>query len=89
MVIYLPDNLLEHAGVTEREAKIELACRLFDVGRLQLPAAARLAGLGRVEFEDELASRGIAAYRPTVPELERDMETLAELRAAGKLGGRE
>jgi predicted HTH domain antitoxin len=51
MPIVISDETLEQAGLTEREALIEIACRLFDVGKLHLWPAAKMAGLSRVEFE--------------------------------------
>jgi predicted HTH domain antitoxin len=56
---------MQQAGLTEREALVEFACRLFDAGRLPLAPAARLAALSRAEMEDELGRRGIAIYRVT------------------------
>ena len=63
MPVIIPDETLKTAGLTEREALIEIACHLFDKGRLHLWPAAQLAGMGRGEFEGELISRGIAPYR--------------------------
>ena len=75
----IPDELLEQAGLSEREAKIELACRLFDLGELSLWSAAVLAGLDRHEMEDELLDRHIAIYRPTTDDLLTDLATLKRL----------
>lgn len=82
MTIIIPDDILQQAGLTEREALIEFACRLFDADKLTRHAAARLAGLDRVAFEIELRKRGIAVYRPTVKDFRSDMETLRQLRAS-------
>src|SRR4051812_32673353 len=79
MTITIPDNILKDAGLTEREALVELASRLFDIGRLALWPAAQLAGLSRAEFEEELEKRGLAAYRPTVEDLHEDLENLRQL----------
>jgi predicted HTH domain antitoxin len=84
MVLNIPDNLLERAGVTPADALLELACRLFDSNRLDLLDASRLAGLSRLDFEDALAERGIAAYRPTAEELQSDVQALTALRDEGK-----
>jgi predicted HTH domain antitoxin len=83
MPFTIPDDVLTEAGVTEREARIELACRLFDVGRLDLWPAAKLAGLGRAEFEGELRARDIPAYRPTLDHLAQDVAALSRLRHSG------
>jgi predicted HTH domain antitoxin len=79
MTITIPDDVLKQAGLTERQALIEFACRLFDAGKLDFHTAGRLAGLSRVEFESELMSRKIDVYRPTEGEFESDLRTLAEL----------
>jgi predicted HTH domain antitoxin len=63
----------------EREAKVEIACRWFDEGKLAIGHAARLAGLGEVEFEAELKARGIPRYRYTEEMLEHDVEVLKKL----------
>ena len=34
--INIPDDLLKEAGLDEREALVEFACRLFDAGKLPL-----------------------------------------------------
>jgi predicted HTH domain antitoxin len=79
MPVVIPDETLREAGLTEREAVVEIACRLFDAGKLALWPAAKLAGLSRSEFERELGQRKIAVYRPTVEELREDLETLDRL----------
>ena len=72
----IPDEQFKQAGLTEREALIELACRLFDAGRLTLPGAGKFAGVSRVEMEDALMERKIAIYRPTVEDFREDLETI-------------
>jgi len=79
MAITISDDVLKEAGLSERDALIEIACRLFDLEKLHLPAAARLAGLSRAEFEGELRARKIAIYRPTVEELMQELEGMRRL----------
>jgi predicted HTH domain antitoxin len=79
MTITLPDDVVLQAGLTSKEALIELACRLFDVERLDLFAAARLAGMTRIEFEAELRSRHIAIYRPTLEDIADEEAALRKL----------
>ena len=81
MPLTISDETLRAAGLNEHEALIEFACRLFDAGKLSLPAASKLAGLGRVEFERELFERNIPAYRITIKDYEQDLESLKKLRA--------
>lgn len=80
MPLVIPDETLEAAGMTEREAVVEIACRLFDAGKLALWPAAKLAGMSRSELEAELMLRKIPAYRPTEQDLADDLDTLERLR---------
>jgi predicted HTH domain antitoxin len=79
MPLTIPDDLLKEAGLNEREALIEFACRLFDAGKLTLWSAAKWAGLTRTEFEEELRRRRIAIYRPDIGDLTSDLAALDRL----------
>jgi predicted HTH domain antitoxin len=81
MALVVSDKALQAAGLTEREALIEFACRLFDAGKLTLCLACELVELSRVEFERELVARKIPVYRPTVDDLQQDLATLDRLGA--------
>ena len=81
MTITVPDDVLQQAGLSEREALIEFACRLFDAERLDLFAAARLASLSRSEFEAELRARRIPIYRPTLADIADEEAALRKLGA--------
>ena len=80
MPVVISDETLREAGLSEREAAVEIACRLFDAGKLALWPAAKLAGLRRSEFEQELRARQIPVYRPTVQDLADDLAALERLR---------
>lgn len=62
MPLITPDEMLKLVGLTKQEMTVEIACRLFDAGKLHLWPAAQLAGMSRVQFEDALIKRGIAPY---------------------------
>jgi len=79
LTINLPDDVLRQAGLNEREVLTEVACRLFDAERLDLFAAARLAGLPRGEFETELRARQIPIYRPTLEDIADEEAALRKL----------
>ena len=76
MTLTIPDELIRRTGLTEQEIRSELACRLFDAGKVRFHEAMRLANMDRVQFECALRQRGIAIYRPTVEDLLQDLETL-------------
>ena len=80
MPLTITDDQLQAMKMTEREARIEIACRLFDAEKLDLWPAAQFAGLSRAEMEGELRARKIAIYRPTVEDLEQDLKALERLR---------
>ena len=79
MPLVISDAELRDAHLNEREAKVEFACRLFEAEKLTLWSAAKLAGLSRVAFEEELRHRGIAAFRPSSAELKADLAALDKL----------
>ena len=79
MPVVISDETLKQTGMTEREAIVEIACRLFDAGKLHLWPAAQMAGMRRVEFEQELTDRKIPIYRPTLEDLAEEMAALKRL----------
>ncbi len=70
----------EEAGLTESEALVEIACRLFDIGKLHLWPAAKLAAMSRIEFEQALRDRKIPIYCPTIEDMRADLANLKKLR---------
>jgi predicted HTH domain antitoxin len=79
MPLVIPDDALREAGLSERDALIEFACRLFESGRLGLWGAAKLAGLSRVAFEGELLVRHIPWLRPDEGDLADDLAAIERL----------
>ncbi len=79
MPVVISDETLRDAGLTEHEALVEIACRLFAAGKLALWPAAKLAGMNRVAFEQALNDRQIAIYRPDESDLADDIAALDKL----------
>jgi len=63
MPVTLPDRLLVEAGLSEEDAKLEIACRLYDAGKLTMPQAIRWAEITRAEFEVALLERQLPLIR--------------------------
>ena len=63
------DEILVREGVN-----VALAIKLFDEETISLGKAARLAGMGVVEFMDCLAALHIPVARPLSGELEEELE---------------
>ena len=79
MSLTLSDEMLKQAGMTAEEARIEIACRLFDAGKLDLWPASQFAELSRTQFEGELMKRKIPIYRLTLEDLVAEQKALDEL----------
>ena len=79
MPVTISDEVLKRAGLNEREARIEIASRLFEAGRLALWDAAQFAELSRDEFWSELQRRQIAAFTIDHSDIEHDLKTLERL----------
>jgi predicted HTH domain antitoxin len=79
MALILSDEVLKDAGMTEDEARVEIACRLFEARKLALWPAARFAGRTRTQFEGELIDRHIPLYRPTIAGIDAEMAAMDRL----------
>jgi predicted HTH domain antitoxin len=78
-VLHVPDDVLKRLGLTDRDALVEIACRLYETQRLRLDEAARLANIDLDTFADACASRKIAVYWYRAEDLESDLETLKKM----------
>jgi predicted HTH domain antitoxin len=79
MPLVISDETLRAAGIDEHEARLEIACRWFDTGKLSFGHAAAFAGLSEIDFEAQLEQRGLPRHRYTAEMLDQDVETLKKL----------
>lgn len=79
MLLLIPDEILTDAGLSERDAAIEFACRLYDASRLTMPAATRWTGLTRTEFEEELLRRNLPLIRVDDDYWQQELESMLHL----------
>ena len=79
MPLMISDEMLASAGLTEEEAKQEIACRLFDAGRLSLPEATRWAGMTRTAFEAALLARGLPLIRVNEAYWQAELDSMQRL----------
>ncbi len=70
----LPDALQRSREQFEREAKMAMAVKLFEMKRLSSGMAARLAGMDRVSFLLSLHHYGVAMIDLDEQELQSDMD---------------
>jgi predicted HTH domain antitoxin len=79
MPVTLPDELLAEAGLSELEAKLEIACRLYDAGKLTMPQATHWLEVTRGEFEAALSERGLPLVRVDERYWAQELEGLKRL----------
>jgi len=80
MPLTITDEQLRSLSMGEHEARIEIACRLFDAGKMSFGHASKLAGVSEDQMYDEIAKRGIPRYRYTEEHLEQDLRAIEKLR---------
>ncbi len=77
MKLEIPEDIMNSFGLTAEDCLVELGVRLYADRRLPLAQALRLCGLGRREFETQLARRDICLY--TTDDFREDVEALRDL----------
>ena len=75
----LPDALQQTRTEFEREAKMAMAAKLFELGKLSSGMAAVLVEMGRVEFLLSLHRYGVAMINLDESELQADIENAWEI----------
>ena len=70
----LPDALQQSSEQFEREAKMAMAVKLYEMKRISSGTAAALAGVERVEFLLDLHRYGVAAIDLSTDELHSDLD---------------
>jgi predicted HTH domain antitoxin len=75
----LPSSLHVSESEFEREARMAMAVKLFDTGRLSSGQAAELANMPRVHFLYELGRWGVAALQTGEDNLEQDLNVARTL----------
>jgi predicted HTH domain antitoxin len=77
--LHVPDDVLKRLGGTERQALIEIACRLYETRTLLFDEAARFAETTLEEFAKACAARRIPVYWITEEDLASDLRTLKKM----------
>ncbi|MEZ4685012.1 MAG: UPF0175 family protein [Bacteroidia bacterium] len=78
MTIQIPNNIIQQAGFTELDLRLEIAILLFQKEVFTLAQASRFAGMHRALFQKELGKREIEVHYDGEM-LDNDMKTLNSL----------
>ncbi len=70
----LPDALQQSSAQFEREAKMAMAVKLYEMKRISSGTAAALVGVERVEFLLDLHRYGVAVIDLSADELQADLD---------------
>lgn len=62
MIIELPDKELEKLHLSPAQARVEVAVGLYAGRQVPLDQAARIAGMAKVLFLEEIGKRGIGIH---------------------------
>jgi predicted HTH domain antitoxin len=77
VAIEVPEQILAITGKTPEEfagdARLLLAAKLFELGRLSSGQAAKLCGMGRVDFLLGLGSLGVSAIQVDADDLRAEL----------------
>lgn len=79
MGIHISDDILRKTQLSSEEMLIEIAAHLYDLGKLTMGQARKLANLDQISFQKELSKREIY-IKYDVDDLMDDMGTLEELK---------
>lgn len=78
MNLTIPEDIVLAANISEAELKREIAIVLYQQKKLSIGKARRLAGMDLIQFQKEIASRGICVNYD-VEEFKADLKTLERL----------
>ncbi|MGB1205440.1 MAG: UPF0175 family protein [Chitinophagales bacterium] len=70
--------ILEELKISPSKLKIDLAIYLYDKEQLSMGRAKKLAGLTQIEFQKEMAKRGVY-IKYDVADFMEDLETLKKI----------
>ena len=79
MDLVIPDTILQTAHVSAGELKREIAILLFQLDKLTLAQASKLADLPQITFQHVLAGRSITLHYD-IDDFQQDLETLRAIR---------
>ena len=78
MTIQISEEILSIAEFTPQEFLIEIATHLYNINKLTMGQARKLANLDQISFQQELSKRDIY-IKYSVVDFENDLKSIQEL----------
>ncbi len=78
MNVIVPDNIAEASRLTPETALLDVAIGIYKRERWSMGRCAKIVGMSRLEFQNELGKREIPINYEVV-DLEQDLETIRSL----------
>jgi predicted HTH domain antitoxin len=78
MDVLIPAEVIASTGLTPEEFRVEIAVHLYEIGRMTLEQASKLAEVDQLQFQALLAEQEIPLHYG-VEDLEEDIQTLKRL----------
>lgn len=76
--LVISGNILEELRISPSELKIDLAVYLYDMERLTMGQAKKLAGLTQIDFQKEMSKRDVC-IKYDIEDFEQDLLTLKSM----------
>lgn len=76
--LVISGSVLEELRMSPSELRIDLAVYLYDMERLTIGQAKKLADLTQIEFQKEMSKRGVFV-KYDIEDLEKDLLTLKSM----------
>ena len=77
MTVTFPNEVLQQTHMTNEELAVEMAVHLFEIEKLTLGQASKMAGKNQWKFQQLLGNREIPLHYG-IEEFEKDVKTLKE-----------
>lgn len=80
MALIISDEILQDVKMTADEMRLNIAVWLFQIERISIGKAAKLAGLSRFAFQKILAERDIPVIRYTINDIQDELLAMTKLK---------
>ena len=80
MALIISDEILQDVKMTADEMRLNIAVWLFQIERISIGKASKLAGLSRFVFQKILAERDIPVIRYSINDIQDELLAMTKLK---------